>query len=133
MESAPASGVVSEAAIEAPQEEVGGAPSLAASAELETSQSSEAEEEARHAARRLAKLLVYEIELYNKMQAAEGRKSKDLYKRLKRDIELSRLAFDRRFGESAGKQFDFFHEELVRTLAGDNPSLLGPDYPGPSV
>jgi len=26
---------------------------------------------------------------------------------------------------------DYFHVELVRTLANDDASMLGPDYPGP--
>jgi hypothetical protein len=100
---------------------------------FDDSQLSEAERKIHKAARRLAKLLVSEIELYNKTQAAEGRKSKDLYTRLKRDIERSRQTFEQRFGKSVGKQFDYFHDELVRTLADNDPSLLGSDYPGPSV
>jgi hypothetical protein len=115
------------------QAEVGGTLAPAPGVEAGDAQGSEAEEKLRKDARRLAKLLVFEIELYHKTEAAEGRKSKDLYKRLKRDIELSRQTFDRRFGETVGKQFDYIHDELVRTLACDDPSLLGSDYPGPSV
>ena len=100
---------------------------------FDISQLSEGEQKLHKAARRLAKVLVSEIELYNKTQAAEGRRSKDLYTRLKRDIERSRQTFERRYGKTVGKQFDYFHDELVRTLAGNDPSLLGSDYPGPSV
>jgi hypothetical protein len=81
----------------------------------------------------MARLLVLEIALYNQAQVAEGRKSRDLYRRLKPDIERSRKIFEERFGKTAGKQFDYFHNELVRTLAGDDPSLLGSDCPGPCV
>jgi hypothetical protein len=132
IEFAPASEPVPVSVVEA-QSEVGGTPAPAPGAEVDDSQGREAEEKLREDARRLAKLLVFEIELYNKTETAEGRKSKDLYKRLKRDIDLSRQTFDRRFGETVGKQFDYFHDELVRALAGDDPSLLGLDYPGPSV
>ena len=96
-------------------------------------QLSEAERKIHRDATRLARLLVFEIALYNPAQVADGRKSKDLYKRLKPDIERSRQIFEQRFGKTAGKQFDYFYNELVRTLAGDNPSLLGSDCPGPSV
>jgi hypothetical protein len=102
-------------------------------AAFDVSQLSEAERKIHKDARRFAKLLVFEIELYNKTQVEEGRKSKDLYKRLKLDVDRSRKSFEQRFGKTVGKQFDYFHDELVRTLAGNDPSLLGSDYPGPSV
>ncbi len=97
------------------------------------SQLSEAQKKVHKDARRFAKILVADIELYNKAKLAEGRKNKDLYKRLKLDIDRSRQTFEQRFGKTAGKQFDYFHDELVRTLAGNDASLLGSGYPGPSV
>jgi cell division septum initiation protein DivIVA len=130
--SAPAPGPVSGPAIEA-QEAVGVLPAPAPGAGLDFSQLSEAEQKTHQDARRFARLLVNEIELYNKAKVAEGRANKDLYKRMKVDIDRSRQAFAQRFGKSVGKQFDYFHEELVKILAGDDPSLLGSDYPGPSV
>jgi hypothetical protein len=51
---------------------------------------------------------------------------------MKLDIDRSRRTFEQRFGKIVGKQFDYFHE-LVRTLTGNDPSLLGSGYPGPSV
>jgi hypothetical protein len=115
------------------QPAVGIAPVRAPAAGFDISQLSEAEQKAHKDARRFAKLLVSDIELYNKAELAEGRKNKDLYNRLKLDIERSREAFEQRFGKTVGKQFDYFHDELVRTLAGNDPSLLGPGCPGPSV
>jgi len=100
---------------------------------LDISQLSEAEQKIHKDAKRFAKLLISEIELYNKAKVAEGRKNKDLYKRLKTDIDRSRQTFEKRFGKSLGKEFDYFHEELVRTLAGNDASLLGSDYPGSSA
>jgi hypothetical protein len=115
------------------QRAVGVPPAPAPGGAFDVSQLSEAERKIQKDARRFARLLVFEIELYNKTQVAEGRKAKDLYKRLRIDIDRSRQSFEQRFGKSLGKQFDYFHDELVRTLAGNDPSLLGSDYPGPSV
>jgi hypothetical protein len=100
---------------------------------LDLSQLSEEEQKTHRDAKRFAKLLVSEIELYNKAKVAEGRKNSDLYKRLKSDIDRSRQTYEKRFGKTLGKQYDYFHEELVRTLAGSESSLLGSEYPGPTV
>lgn len=108
-------------------------PAEPAAAGFDISQLSEAEQKVHKDAKRFAKLLISEIELYNKAKVADGRKNKDLYKRMKADIARSRQTFEKRFGKMAIKQFDYFHDELVRTLAGNDPSLLGADYPGPSV
>jgi len=129
---APAPGAVPVPVMEA-QTAVGVAPARAPGAGFDISQLSEAEQKTHKDARRFAKLLVSDIELYNKAKLAEGRKNKDLYMRMKLDIERSRHAFEQRFGKTVGKQFDYFHDELVRTLAGNDPSLLGSGYPGPSV
>lgn len=99
---------------------------------VDVSQLSEEEQKLHKDAKRFAKLLVSEIELYNKAKVADGRKNSDIYKRLKTDIERSRQTFEKRFGKTAAKQFDYFHEEIVRTLAANDASLLGADYPGPS-
>jgi len=108
-------------------------PAPAPRAGFDVSQLGEAEQKIHKDARRFARLLVFEIELYNKAKVAEGRMSKDLYKRMKLDIDRSRQTFEQRFGKTVGKRFDYFHDELVRTLAGNDPSLLGSGYPGPSV
>src|SRR5262249_54121693 len=47
-------------------------------------------------ARRFARLLVSEIVLYNERQVEEGRRQKDLYERLKEDIDRSRGMYDQR-------------------------------------
>jgi hypothetical protein len=128
----PAPGPVPVPVMEA-QTPVGVPPAPAPRAGFDVSQLSEAEQKTHKDARRFAKLLVSDIELYNKAKLAEGRKNKDLYRRMKLDIERSRQAFEQRYGKTVGKQFDYFHDELVRTLAGNDPSLLGSGYPGPSV
>ena len=44
-------------------------------------------------AQRFARLLVDEIKLYNQVKVTEGRKNKDVYDRLKDDIEKSRATY----------------------------------------
>lgn len=100
---------------------------------VDLSQLSEADQKAHRDAKRFAKLLVSEIELYNKAKVAEGRRNSDLYKRLKSDIDRSRQTYEKRFGKTVGKQHDYFHDELIRTLTGNESSLLGSEYPGPTV
>ncbi|MGH9512469.1 MAG: hypothetical protein ACRD2U_10080 [Terriglobales bacterium] len=80
-------------------------------------------------AQRFARLLIDEIKLYNKDIVLEGRKSSDLYDRLKEDIEKSRATYQKRYGHSAAADADYFSQELVRSLAEDNVALLGVNYP----
>ncbi|MGH9434735.1 MAG: hypothetical protein ACRD06_01905 [Terriglobia bacterium] len=81
-------------------------------------------------ARRFARVLVSEIELYNQSEVAQGRANKDLYVRLKPHIQRSRRAYENRFGKTAPGEADYFHEELVRSLAQNDASLLGPGGAG---
>jgi hypothetical protein len=104
-----------------------------AAAGFDVSQLSESEQKVHKDAKRFAKLLVSEIELYNKIKVSDGRKNRDLYKRLKSDIDRSRQTFEKRFGKTLPKQVDYFHDELVKTLAANDSSALGPEYPGPSA
>ena len=96
-------------------------------------QTFEDEEKIHRDARRFSRLLVSEIELYNKNGVQEGRQNKDLYQRLKKDIDRSRETYEKRFAHTVARQVDYFHEELVKTLAENDPVLLGPGYPGPTV
>jgi len=75
-------------------------------------------------ARRFARLLVSEIKLYNEGKVEQGRKNKDLYERLKEDIDRSRQMYDERIPEDVRKSSNYFYDELVRILAdGDNAAL----------
>lgn len=76
-------------------------------------------------ARRLARLLVSEIKLYNEEQVEEGRRHRDLYLRLKEDIDRSRQIYDERVHESVRGTADYFQQELIRSLAGGDPRALG--------
>ena len=100
---------------------------------FDLSQLTEAEQKVHKDAKRFARILVSEIELYNKTKVSDGRHNRDLYKRLKSDIDRSRQTYEKRFGKVLSKQFDYFHEELIRTLAQEDPGALGPGYPGPTA
>jgi hypothetical protein len=76
-------------------------------------------------AKRFARLLISEIKLYNEAQVSAGRENKDLYERLKDDIERSRRMYQERVPEHIHSTTNYFYEELVRTLANGDPVLLG--------
>ncbi len=82
---------------------------------------------------RFAKLLISEIEIYSKAKVTDGRQYRDLYQHLKSDIERSRKAYENRFSNSVASSHDYLHDEIVRILANNDISLLGPDYPGPTA
>ncbi len=83
-------------------------------------------DEAQHEeARRLARLLVTEIKLYNEEQVEEGRRSNDIYARLKEDIDRSRQIFDERVDPGIREETDYFRDEMVRILAAGDPEALG--------
>jgi hypothetical protein len=88
------------------------------------------DEEVHKKAKRFAKLLVDEIKLYNQAKVAEGRTQRDLYSRLKDDIDKSRATYDRRYGATAAASGNYFTQELIRILANDDPSLLGGGFSG---
>jgi hypothetical protein len=79
-------------------------------------------------AQRFARLLVDEIKLYNQAKVAEGRRHKDLYDRLKEDIDKSRGTFQKRYGGTAAASGDYFHHELLRSLAEDDVSIMGSNF-----
>ena len=83
-------------------------------------------EEAMHEeARRLARLLVSEIKLYNEEQVEEGRRNRDIYERLKEDIDRSRQMYDERVDPKILRSTDYFYQELVRILAAGDSRALG--------
>lgn len=79
-------------------------------------------------AHRFARLLVDEIKLYNQAKVAEGRRNKDLYDRLREDIDKSRGTFQKRYGHTAAASGDYFHHELLRSLAEDDISIMGSNF-----
>lgn len=84
-------------------------------------------------ARRFARLLISEIKLYNEQKVAEGRMEHDLYDRLREYIDRSREMYDKRVKAEVANRYDYFHGELVNTLAEGDVSKLGSNYPGATV
>jgi hypothetical protein len=76
-------------------------------------------------ARRLARLLVSEIKLYNEEQVEEGRRNRDIYERLREDIDRSRQMYDERVDPQILRSTDYFYQELVRILAAGDSKALG--------
>ena len=99
------------------------APAVAATVE-----SVDPEQEAlREEALRFARLLVSEIVLYNAAELEEGRRLKNIYARLKDEIDRSHQMFEERFSSRGPGANDFFRNELVRVLAeGDETALTLP-------
>jgi hypothetical protein len=84
-------------------------------------------------ARRFARLLVSEIKLYNEQKVKEGRSQGNIYDRLREDIDRSRQMYDKRVAPPVAARHDYFHQELVNTLAEGDPARLGANYPGAGV
>ena len=84
-------------------------------------------------ARRFARLLVSEIKLYNEKKVTEGREASDLYERLREAIDRSREMYDKRVQPPVASKFDYFHYELVNSLAEGDVSRLGTSYQGAKV
>ena len=82
-------------------------------------------------ARRFAQARVAEIRLSHEEAVESGRSKGDLYSRLKTPIDEARESYLREFRN--GEFADYLHLEIVRSLAGDDATILGSDYPGPLV
>ena len=88
-------------------------------------QASSSEEALHEEARRLARLLVSEIKLYNEEQVEAGRRNRDIYERLREDIDRSRQMYEERVEPRLVKSTDYFYQELVRILAAGDSKALG--------
>ena len=76
-------------------------------------------------ARRLARLLVTEIKLYNEEQVEAGRRNRNIYEVLREDIDRSRQIYEERIDDTVRTEADYFHDELVRILAAGESEILG--------
>lgn len=75
-------------------------------------------------ARRYARLLVSEIKLYHEPEVAAGRRAGDLAVRLGGEIARARTLYEQRVPPHIRQQTDYFRDELVRTLANGDATLL---------
>jgi hypothetical protein len=101
--------------------------------ELPVEVASDEERRLHNDARRFARLLVSEIKLYNEQKVVEGRSQGDLYQRLREYIDRSREMYDKRVRPEVAQRYDYFHNELVNTLAEGDEAKLGSAYPGAAV
>jgi hypothetical protein len=83
-----------------------------------------ADGEADVAARRYARLLVSEIKLYHEAEVVSGRQARDLATRLGGEISRARSQYEQRVPLPVRQRGYFFHDELVRTLAGGDERLF---------
>src|SRR5262249_54917034 len=90
---------------------------------------SKEDQELHKKAKRFAKLLVDEIKLYNQAKVTEGKENKDIYARLKEDIDKSRATYEKRYGSTAAADAGYFTAEVIRILADNDASMLGSDFP----
>jgi hypothetical protein len=83
------------------------------------------DQKAHEEAKRFARLVVSEIKLYNEAKVNEGRRNKDIYDRLKEDIERGRQMYTDRIQPDLRDSTHYFQDELVRILGGGDASALG--------
>ena len=84
-------------------------------------------------AQRTARVQVSEIRLLEAEAVQTGRAQRDLYGALKPRIDAAREIFRNKFFSGTPSMVDYFHLELVQTLANSDADLLGKEYPGPLV
>jgi len=82
-------------------------------------------------ARRFARVRIAEIQLYHASAVKAGRAARDLYGALQPHIDAARQAFREKYLSDGARAADYLHSELLRALANDDATLLGPGYPGP--
>jgi hypothetical protein len=85
------------------------------------------------AAQRFARLHVAEMRLYRIDAVRSGRARLDLYGALRDSIDTAREGFRQKFIGASTTMVDYLHLELLRSLADDDPHLLGHEYPGSLV
>jgi hypothetical protein len=76
------------------------------------------------AARRYARLLISEIKLYHQEAVEAGQRDRDLSERLGGEIARARSLYGERVPLHVRHAAHYFRDELVRTLAGGDASLL---------
>jgi hypothetical protein len=82
-------------------------------------------------AQRFARVQVAEMRLREGAAVESGRTHGNLYAALRSRIDDARTTFRQSYLAPCSSMVDYLHVELVRTLAHDDPDLLGKDYPGP--
>jgi hypothetical protein len=89
------------------------------------------EQQVHFRAQRFARVQTAEMRLYQAEAVQSGRARRDLYNALRQPIDEARRKFHELFFQPCPSMVDYLHLEILRTLANDDPELLGNDYPGP--
>jgi len=89
------------------------------------------EQQIHFSAQRFARVQVAEMRLYHADAVQSGRALASLYGKLRKPIDIARENFRQNYFKPCPTMVDYLHLELVRTLANEDPELLGKDYPGP--
>jgi hypothetical protein len=85
-------------------------------------------------AQRFARTRVAEMLLFKVAQVKKGRADRNIYGNLKAELDAAREAYREQFlAEGSPSMVDYLHLEIVTSLCGNDPALLGPGYPGPLV
>jgi len=108
-----------------------GKPAAGRTASAAWSELPQQEQEIHLRAQRFARVQTAQLRLYHSSAVSRGRAERNLYGALGKEIDAGREAFRKQFLTQCPSMVDYFHLELVRTLANDDESLLGPNYPGP--
>lgn len=82
-------------------------------------------------AQHFAAVEIARLRLYAAAAVKSGREQRNLYAALRKEIDSGREAFGQKFLSASSTMVDYFHLELLRNLANDDPALLGEGYPGP--
>jgi len=91
------------------------------------------EQELHLGAQRFGRVRVAEMRLYKAEAVKFGRAQRSLYAELREEVDSARETFRSQFIVPCPSMVDYFHLELVRTLANNDAALLGTEYPGPLV
>ena len=94
---------------------------------------SRGEQQLHLAAQRFARVQVADMRLSKSEMVRSGRAERDIYGALQSFIDAAREKFKEKHMTVSPTMVDYLHLELVRSLANDDPILLGPNYPGPLV
>jgi len=84
-------------------------------------------------ARRIARLFVSEIVLYNQEVVEKARKEGGIYSLLKKDIDHCRSVIRERIPDEVSVKFDYLYDEIVAQIAHGDEAKLGPEMPPPSA
>lgn len=76
-------------------------------------------------AKRVARVLVSDLKLYNEQAVAAAQNSNDLYNRIKEDVDRSYQHYRERTNGLVPDGTNYFKMEMVRQLGNGNAAVLG--------